>query len=177
MTGPKQRVHSDWPRIKESNKCFLLLFYLTLILPGKLTENTFSFAATTWGIVRGERGINEPIVNWGLLGDRDGLSVRLRFSQDTGVNTPTLTISAMGSLMTSESQDTRLTSHPKDSTQHRAVSPITALGHWDIFLDQRKECLLLALQHHFQQHLVSHPGTDQDQPCLASEARQQWYAG
>ena len=79
--------------------------------------------------------------------------------------------------MTSESQDTRLTSHPKDGTLHRAVSPITALGHWDIFLDQRKECLLLALQHHFQQHLVSHPGTDQDQPCLASEASQQWYAG
>jgi hypothetical protein len=35
-----------------------------------LTENTFSFTATTWGIVTGERrGINEPIVNWGLLGD------------------------------------------------------------------------------------------------------------
>ena len=31
--------------------------------------------------------------------------------------------------MTSESQDTRLTSHPKDGTLHRAVSPITALGH------------------------------------------------
>ena len=76
--------------------------------------------------------------------------------------------------MTSESQDTRLTSHPKDGTLHRAVSPITALGHWDINLDQRKECLLLALQHHFQQHLVSHPGTDQDQPCLASESSQQW---
>ena len=83
----------------------------------------------------------------------------------------------MGSLMTSESQDTRLTSHPKDGTLDRAVSPITALGHWDIFLDQRKECLLLALQHHLQQHLVSHPGTDQDQPCLASEASQQCYAG
>ena len=88
----------------------------------------------------------------------------------------------MGSLMTSEGQDTHLTSHPKDGTLHRALSPITALGHWDViiiiyFLDRRKECLLLALQHHFQQHLVSHPGTDQDQPCLASEASQQWYAG
>ena len=31
--------------------------------------------------------------------------------------------------MTSESQDTRLTSHPKDDTLHRAVSPIAALGH------------------------------------------------
>ena len=37
-----------------------------------MTENTFSFAAPTWGIVTGERrGINAPIVNWGLLGDRD----------------------------------------------------------------------------------------------------------
>jgi hypothetical protein len=39
-----------------------------------LTEHTFSFAATTRGIVTGERrGMNDPIVNWGLLGDRDGL--------------------------------------------------------------------------------------------------------
>ena len=37
--------------------------YLTLILPGKLTENTFSFTAAAWGIVTGER--NEPIGNWG----------------------------------------------------------------------------------------------------------------
>jgi hypothetical protein len=43
----------------------IFLFYLSAILPSKLTENTFSFAATTWGIVTGERrGINEPIVNW-----------------------------------------------------------------------------------------------------------------
>ena len=90
------------------------------------------------------------------------------------VNTPNPTISAMGSLITSESQDTHLTSHLKDRTLHRVMSPITALGHWEIiFLDQRKDCLLLALQHHFQQHLVSYPGTDQDQPCLASEASQQ----
>jgi hypothetical protein len=61
--------------------------------------------------------------------------------------------------MTAESQDTRLTSHLKDSTLHRAVSLPGALGY---LLDQRKECLLLALQHHFQQHLVSHLGTDQD---------------
>jgi hypothetical protein len=38
----------------------------------------FSFTATTWGIVTRERtGMNEPIVNWGLLGDRDGLRARL----------------------------------------------------------------------------------------------------
>ena len=48
------------------------ILYLSVILPGKLTENTFSFAAMTCGIVTGERrGMNEPIVNWGLLGDCD----------------------------------------------------------------------------------------------------------
>ena len=83
----------------------------------------------------------------------------------------------MGSLMTSESQDTRLTSHPKDSTLHRQRPQSLPWGIGIFFLDPRKECLLLALQHHFQQHLVSHPGTNQDQPCLASEARQQWDAG
>jgi hypothetical protein len=38
-----------------------------------MTE-TFSFTAMTWGIVTGERrGMNEAIVNWGLIGDRDDL--------------------------------------------------------------------------------------------------------
>jgi hypothetical protein len=32
------------------------------------------------------------------------------------VNTPTVAISVMGSLLTTESQDTHLTSHPKDGT-------------------------------------------------------------
>ena len=45
--------------------------------------------------------MNEPIVNWELLGDHDGLRAisEWEFSQDTEVNTPTLTISAMGFLM------------------------------------------------------------------------------
>jgi hypothetical protein len=59
-------------RLSESG-IHLKHFFFTIILSGKLTENTFSFTATTWGIVTGERrGMNEPIVNWGLLGDRDG---------------------------------------------------------------------------------------------------------
>uniref|UniRef100_A0AAZ3PAV5 Uncharacterized protein n=1 Tax=Oncorhynchus tshawytscha TaxID=74940 RepID=A0AAZ3PAV5_ONCTS len=73
------------------------------------------------------------------------------FSQDTGVNTPTLTISAMGSFFS----DHRESGHPFNIPLHRAMSPIIALGHWDIFLDKRNGCLLLALQHHFQQHLVT----------------------
>jgi hypothetical protein len=40
--------------------------YLTLILPGQLTEKTLSFTATTWGVVTGERWeMNEPIGSWG----------------------------------------------------------------------------------------------------------------
>ena len=55
-----------------------MYFFLSVILPGKLTENTFSFTAMTWGIVSGERrGLKEPIVNWVLLGDRDALKARL----------------------------------------------------------------------------------------------------
>jgi hypothetical protein len=47
------------------NTCFIYI-YLSVILPGKLTENMFSLAAMTWGIVTEERrGMNEKIVNWG----------------------------------------------------------------------------------------------------------------
>ena len=73
--------------------------------------------------------MNEPIVNWGLIGERDGFEGQIgNLARTPGVNTTTLTISAMGSLMTSESQDTCLTYHLKDGTLHRPVSPITALG-------------------------------------------------
>ena len=75
----------------------------------------------------------------------------------------------MGSLITSESQDTRPIQKTAPYTGQCPQSPPWGIG-IIIFLDQRKEYLLLALQHHFQQHLVSYPGTDQDQPCLAAEA-------
>ena len=87
------------------------------------------------------------------------------FSQDTRVNTPTLTINAMGSLMTSESgHPFNVPSERRHPTQ--CSVPNHCPGALEYLLGQRKECFLLALQHHFQQHLVSHPGTDQDQPCL-----------
>jgi hypothetical protein len=35
------------------------LFTLLPSILFKLTENTFSFTATTWGLVTGERGMNE----------------------------------------------------------------------------------------------------------------------
>ena len=39
--------------------------FSTLILPGKMTENTFSFIAMTWGIVTGKRREDEW-ANWKL---------------------------------------------------------------------------------------------------------------
>ena len=45
------------------------------------------------------------------------------FSHDNGVKTPTLTISAMGFLMTTESQESCLMSHLKDGTLRQAMSP------------------------------------------------------
>ncbi len=53
----------------------LFLLLLTFILPGKLTDNLFSFAATAWG--GGGWGMNEPIERWGSLGCHDGMRARL----------------------------------------------------------------------------------------------------
>ncbi len=49
------------------------------------------------------------------------------FGQDTGV-TPLFTRSVMGLLMTTESQDLGLTSHPKDSAFWQYSVPVTILG-------------------------------------------------
>jgi hypothetical protein len=47
---------------QEAVSLFYIFVYLSVILSGKLTENTFSFAATTWGIVTGERmGIKSQV--------------------------------------------------------------------------------------------------------------------
>ena len=95
------------------------------------------------------------------------------YSNDTGVNIPILTIIAMGSLVTTEIQDTHLMSHLKEGTLHRVMSPITDLGHSNIFRPEEKVP-------------PTGPPTPlpaasdlplRDQPCLASEARKQWYAG
>ena len=40
--------------------CLDIYIFSPFILPGKLTENTFSFTATTWGIVSGE----DEWANW-----------------------------------------------------------------------------------------------------------------
>ncbi len=45
------------------------------------------------------------------------------FGQDTGVTLLLFTMSVMGFLMTTESQDLGLTSHPKDGAFYSIVSP------------------------------------------------------
>ncbi len=45
------------------------------------------------------------------------------FGQDTGVTALLFTMSVMGFLMTTESQDLGLTSHPKDGAFYSIVSP------------------------------------------------------
>ncbi len=51
------------------------------------------------------------------------------FGQDTGLHPYSLTRSAMGFLMTTESQDLGLTSHPKDGAFYSIVSPSL---HWGV---------------------------------------------
>ncbi len=51
------------------------------------------------------------------------------FGQDTGVTPLVFTRSAMRFVMTTESQDLGLTSHPKDSACWQYSVPVTTLGH------------------------------------------------
>ena len=54
------------------------------------------------------------------------------FGRDTGVSTPTLAMSATGSLVTTGSQDLGLTSHPKDGALDRTESPSPSRGIGDL---------------------------------------------
>ncbi len=103
------------------------------------------------------------------------------FGQDTGVTPLLFTRSAMGFLMTTESQDLRLTSHPKDGAFWQYTVPVTTgvLGPTQTtgwappagLTNTSTNSNLLQPQE------VSHPGTDQAQPCLASVGNQSWAAG
>ncbi|KAK0152278.1 putative nuclease HARBI1 [Merluccius polli] len=69
------------------------------------------------------------------------------FGRDTGVSTPTLAMSATGSLVTTGSQDLgfNVSSEKRCSRQDRV--PISVPGHWGSYIGQRDEHPLLALQH------------------------------
>ncbi len=51
------------------------------------------------------------------------------FGQDTGVTPLLFTMSVKGFLMTTESQDLSLTSHPKDGAFCQYSVPVIILGH------------------------------------------------
>ena len=73
--------------------------------------------------------------------------------------------SAMGSFMTTVSQDLGLASHPKDSISSSTVSLSRHWGQWGFCKDQKEDCPLLAHRHLFQGHYsfskeVSHPSTN-----------------
>ena len=87
------------------------------------------------------------------------------FGQDTRVSTPTLAMSAMGSLLITGSQDLGLTSHLKDGALQQDRVPISVLGHWGSYIGQRDENPLLALQHLYQHHQVPPPRMDQTSPA------------
>ncbi len=56
----------------------------------------------------------KPIGVWGLLGGHDGQRPVGKFGQDAGVTSLQFSKDILGFLMTTESQDLDLTSHPKD---------------------------------------------------------------
>jgi hypothetical protein len=80
-------------------------------------------------------------------------------------------MSAMGSLVTTESQDTCLTSHLKDSTLHRAMSKSLP---WGILFHTREKSATYWTSNTTSSSICS---PIQYQPCLASKASQQWDAG
>ncbi len=57
-----------------------------------------------------------------------GKGQRLEFGQDTGVTPLIFTRSALGFLITTESQDLGLTSHPKDGAIYSILSPLLYWG-------------------------------------------------
>ncbi len=62
----------------------------------------------------GEERVIEPIKWMGIIGSMIDKGQWREFGQDTGVTPLLFTMSVMGFLMTTESQDLGLTSHPKD---------------------------------------------------------------
>ena len=84
-------------------------------------------------------------------------------------------ISALGSFMTTVSQDLGFMSHPKDGTSYSTVSPSLCWGVGIDVFGQREECHLLApptpLPAATQcSQLVSHPSTNQAQHLLSFRA-------
>ncbi len=71
---------------------------------------------------RGDR-VMKPISVWGWLRGHDNQRPAGEFGQDAGVTPYSFSKDILGFLMTTESQDLGLTSHPKDGAFYSIVSP------------------------------------------------------
>ncbi len=76
---------------------------------------------------RGDR-VMKPISVWGWLGGHDGQRPMGQFGQDAEVTPLHFSKDILGFLMTTESQDLGLTSHPKDGACWQYRVPVTILG-------------------------------------------------
>ncbi len=83
-----------------------------------LRQNAHHTPAYWW---RGDR-VMKPISVCGWLGGHDGQRPIGKFGQDAGVTPYSFSKDIQGFLMTTESQDLSLTSHPKDGAFYSIVS-------------------------------------------------------
>ncbi len=127
---------------------------------------------------RGDR-VMKPISVWGWLGGHDSQRQWREFGQDAGVTSLLFMRSAMGFLMTTESQDLGLTSHPKDGAFYSIVSPSLYSGA-RTHTDRRVSTPCWPHLHLFQQQ-PSFPGglpfrywPAQSRPYFASVGNQSW---
>jgi len=88
---------------------------------------------------------------------------------------PTLSKDIQGFLKTTESQDLGLTSHPKNGALWQYSVPVTILRPTQVAPLQAPLTPLPAVTWFSQK--VSHPGTNQPQPCLALVGNQSWARG
>ncbi len=84
-----------------------------------LRQNAHHTPAYWW---RGDK-VMKPICVWGLVGGHDGQRPMGDFGQDAGVTPLLFSKDILGFLMTTESHDHGLMSHPKDGALYSIVSP------------------------------------------------------
>ncbi len=82
-------------------------------------QNAHHTPAYWW---RGDR-VMKPISLWGWLGGYDDQRPMGKFGQDARVTPYSFSKHVLGFLMTTESQDLSLTSHPKDGAFYSIVTP------------------------------------------------------
>ncbi len=112
-----------------------------------LHQNAHHTPANWW---RGDR-VMKPISVWGLLGRHDSQRPMGKFGQDAGVQPYSFSKDILGFLMTTESQDLGLTSHPKDGHE-------THKSQWH-FTTKADVRLLLAAFFEFAHRLQQHTGS------------------